>query len=201
MGCLGLGVVVFLLLLWGRPELTARVQKRWGSAWTAVEEAVSGEYSEPTSRAGRFLEANLGNAVETLLARAKEQDLASYTEFAKTAWPAELERLNPAGVVYFDSKRDPDGDGVIIVVERRRGRDAGILICRQRNSQWQGPHLEGQILRAGPDFGLRRLRKDGVFWHWYRQNPSNSQPDGTAGGSQAMGEGRHRAPSEAGPRR
>lgn len=66
-------------------------------------------------------------------------------------------------VAFFDSTNHPDGDGVIIVVERHRGWDSGVLVCRQRNSEWQGVHLNGQVMRAGTDFGFSRLQKDGTF--------------------------------------
>ena len=77
--------------------------------------------------------------------------------------PSAVQGLKPVAVLHFDSKSHPDGVGVLFVLERHRDWDAGVLICQQRNSEWQGVHRNGQIMSAGPDFGFRRLRKDECF--------------------------------------
>lgn len=157
------------------PALPASLLDRMDSGLVPVEHLITGERSEPTPSAMSFLEADLDSAVQTLFVRAEQEQRSSYSKFFETEWPAEIQRLNPVAVVYFDSRSHPDGDGVIIVVERHRDWDAGLLFCRQRNSEWQGVHLNGQIMSAGPDFGFRRLRKDGAFWHWYRRSWAQNQ--------------------------
>jgi hypothetical protein len=179
--------MVGLLLMW-RANLGSPVGflDRLDSALISVENLVTGERSEPTPTATPFLEARLGSAVQTLLASAEEFRFSPYREIPKSQWPADILRLSPVAVVYFDSERHPDGNGIIIVVERHRDWDAGLLFCQQRNSEWQGIHLNGQIMRAGPDFGFRRLKEDGFFWHWYRRSWASSQPGGPAIGSQPL---------------
>jgi hypothetical protein len=159
-----------LIVLWqqgsGGP---ASLMDRLDSALFAIEEAVTGERSEPTARAGVFLEADLGSALEALLVKAQAEGYSSYQQFATNDCPSAIQGLQPVAVMYFDSRSRPDGDGVLFVLERNRDWEAGVLICRQRNSEWQGVHLNGQIMSAGPDFGFRRMQRDGVFWHWYRR--------------------------------
>jgi hypothetical protein len=69
-----------LIVLWqqssgGRASLMDRLD----SALIAVEEAVTGERSEPTARAGMFLEADLGTAVDALLVKAQADAVTALT--------------------------------------------------------------------------------------------------------------------------
>jgi hypothetical protein len=175
-GIVILGMVALFLLWRKNPGSPVSFLDRLDSALISVEELATGERSEPTPKATPVLDADLRSAVQALLSTAVVNGLSPYQEFSKTDWPPDVQRLNPVAVAYFDSTNHPDGDGVIIVVERHRGWDAGVLFCRQRNSEWQGVHLNGQVMRAGPDFGFSRLQKDGIFWHWYRTNWASSQP-------------------------
>jgi hypothetical protein len=166
------GMVMAGLIVWWQQCSGggASLMDRLNSAMIAVEEAVTGERSEPTARAGMSLEADLGTAVNALLVKAEADGYGAYREFATNDCPSAIQDLNPVAVRYFDSKSHPDGVGVLFVLERHRDWDAGVLIYRQRNSEWQGVHLNGQIMSAGPDFGFRRLHKVGIFWHWYRRS-------------------------------
>jgi len=166
------GMVLAGLIVWWQQSSGggASLMDRLDSAMIAVEEAVTGERSEPTARAGVLLEADLDSAVEALLVKAEADGYGPYQEFATNDYPSAIQGLKPVAVLHFDSRSHPDGVGVLLVLERHRDWDAGVLICKQRNSEWQGVHLNGQIMSAGPDFGFRRLRKDGVFWHWYRRS-------------------------------
>ena len=111
-GIVALGVVGLLLMLRANPGAPASFPVRLHSTLIAVEELVTGERSEPTSKARRFLEADLGSAVQALFVSAEEDRFSPYKEFPKTGWPADIQRLNPVAVVYFDSKSHPDGDGI-----------------------------------------------------------------------------------------
>ncbi|MCD8535622.1 MAG: hypothetical protein LR011_12905 [Verrucomicrobia bacterium] len=159
-----------------------QVQGGFSSLWAAVEELVTGEPAEPTSSALRFLEMDHVAAVQALCGNAHEKQYLPYEEMPKSEWPADILNLKPVAVLYFQSRKHPDGEGIIIVVERHRGWDAGILICVHRSPEWQGPHLNGQIMSAGPDFGFRRMEKNGHFWHWYPMSRVQSQTGGPAAG-------------------
>ncbi len=150
----------------------------FGITFLSLEELVTGERLEPTPKARPFLETDLAEAVHALLVTAHQNGVSNYEEIARADWPADAKRLNPDAIGFFDSKSHPDGEGVLFVVERHRDWKAGVLVCRQRKSEWQGAHLSGQVTSAGPDFGFRRLKQDGHFWHWYRgQWASRQQSD------------------------
>ena len=171
----------------------------------AAEQSITGERSEPTPRATPILEAklkgDLTSVIEELLAAATASQFVSYQEFPESAWPSQVRALKPVAIRYIDSTSHPDGKGVIVVVERIRGWEAGVFFCQQRNDEWQGVHLNGQVMRGGPDFGYRRLAYDGFFWHWYRDTwIAANQPVQRTGASRSGSE-TNRMSSAAGSRR
>lgn len=172
-------IAISVFVVWRtNSDLPASGRELLDLVMISAGEVVTGERSEPTPMARPFLKANLGSEVEALLAIAAAEKYSTYEEFPETEWPPAIQRLKPAAVVYFDSKSMPDGAGVIILVERYGEWDMGILFSQLRNSEWQGVHLDGHVMRAGPEYGFRRLKKDGVFWHWYKRNWASTQQGG-----------------------
>lgn len=171
------GLVGVLICVVGAGIMTGiRNTGSWAEFQAALKQKQSSPRSDnqqsenptsPTPEALRFAGTKLNDAVNELLAYARDTQAADHEMIYEENWPLEIKQLRPANVRYVVATDALKSEGIFFVLDRQKEHDLGIVRWADVRPALVEPK-EGHATIETSMGGFRSLPITNVSWHWYK---------------------------------